>query len=175
MRSIARCRAVPYSQARALFGGRSAHSTTAAAKASCRASSARSKSPKERNQRGQQVSPLGTAQAIEIGHAKIISGRTSIEPWRAPGIFGGDADGFVEVRGFHEVEAAELFLGLRERPVGGQALALSHAHGGGGVRGLERVATEDGAREFLTERAVFGHFILIVARFPALFLLVDQQ
>src|SRR6266487_5828520 len=51
---------------------------------------------------------------------------------------GGDC--FVEVPAVHDVEAAELLLGLGEGPVGGERLAAAHLHRGGGAGWLQRLA-----------------------------------
>src|SRR6266545_3284307 len=51
----------------------------------------------------------------------------------------------VEVLGLDDVEAAEVFLRLREGAVGGQYLAGGHAHHGGGVGFVQGAAADPGA------------------------------
>src|SRR2546428_7794953 len=75
-------------------------------------------------------------------------------------------EGGVEVLGLDDVEAAEVFLRLREGAVGGQHLAVGHAHDGGGV-GFVQAAGEDpgaGRLDLLLEHAdplhELPHFLL---------------
>src|SRR6266545_3704412 len=51
----------------------------------------------------------------------------------------------VEVLGLDDVEAAEVLLRLREGAVGGQYLAVGHAHDGGGVVFVQGAAEEPSA------------------------------
>src|SRR6266540_2915495 len=52
----------------------------------------------------------------------------------------------VEVLGLDDVEAAEVFLRLREGAVGGQYLAVGHAHDGGRIGLVQGAAEDPGAR-----------------------------
>src|SRR5213595_1231256 len=65
------------------------------------------------------------------------------------------ADRSVEVVGLDDVEAAEVFLRLREGAVGGQHLAVGHAHHGGGVGFVQAAGEDPGASrlDLLLERA----------------------
>src|SRR5215204_5883535 len=63
-----------------------------------------------------------------------------------PGDLGGPLDRLVQVLAVEDVEARELLLGLRERAVGDQALAVGHAHGRRGGDRLEPLAGAEHAR-----------------------------
>src|SRR5215217_3030652 len=70
-------------------------------------------------------------------------GRAAVEvPRRALG----PLPGVVEIAHLEEDEAAELLLGLHERPVGDMAPAALHAHGRGRLRALEPLAGQKDAR-----------------------------
>ena len=86
-------------------------------------------------------------------------GLTSIEPCRAPGIFDRDLDRLVEVLAVDQVEAADLLLGLRERAVGGEDLAVADPHGGGVGGGPQPLAALEHAppAHLLAEGHVLGH------------------
>ena len=79
-------------------------------------------------------------------------GLTSIDPVGGPGNLGRDLDGLVEVLAVDQVEAAHLLLGLRERPIRRQGLAVPDPHGGGvGRRPQTLAALQD---------APFAHLVL---------------
>src|ERR1700686_1306235 len=65
----------------------------------------------------------------------------------------GDGKGRIEILGLDQIIAAELLAGFRERAVGGERLAVAHAHGGRGggwlqaVAGLEIAALDDAFRK----------------------------
>src|SRR5207237_9512486 len=91
-----------------------------------------------------------------------------------------DRDRLVAVLRLDEVIATELLLGLRERPVGGEGLAVAHADGGRGRGALQPLAAEEVAApldrfgegaELLQERA---HLLLRALR-PLRLVAVDQQ
>src|SRR4029453_9451285 len=93
---------------------------------------------------------------------------------------GRDLDSLVQVLCLDHVEAAELLLGLGERPVGGQRLAVAHPHGGsrGGrlqrLAGLVDAAVDDvlGEGHVLLELGLRGLLGLVG---PVLLAGVDQQ
>src|SRR6187455_2541376 len=66
-----------------------------------------------------------------------------------------DLDGFVEIARVDEIEARELLLGFGERPVGHAELAIAHAHGGGGMYGVERLCGDEVPAG--TQRVAAGH------------------
>src|SRR5256885_2068079 len=155
MRSIARLRAVVTSHAPGLRGLPSRGQRSAAtANASCAASSARSKSPRK-PMRVARTRPHSSRKTCSIS-ALALHDRPYL--YGAPGARRGNARGQldrgVEVVGLVEVVAAELLLGLGERAVGGQRLAVLDAHGGRGRRGLQLVAAHH-ARG-LRDRHVLG-------------------
>src|ERR1700728_224289 len=78
------------------------------------------------------------------------------------------------VRRLHQIVAAELLFGFRERAISGQRLAISKAHGLCFGRGLQGVSALDGAGVLLAERLVFLHLAGIETRSKTLFILVDQ-
>src|SRR5215217_9628999 len=93
---------------------------------------------------------------------------------------GRDLDGLVQVLGLDNVEAAELLLGLGERPVGAEGLALAHPDGGGGGGRLERLAglVDAAVDDVLCERHVvleLGLSLLLALARPVLLAGVDQQ
>jgi len=61
----------------------------------------------------------------------------------ASGNAGGDIDGFIEVPGVNQKEAAELLAGFGKGAVSYQALTIVEAKAGGGRGGLERGRTEE--------------------------------
>src|SRR5256886_3086958 len=155
MWSIARLRAVVTSHAPGLRGVPSRGQRSAAtANASCAASSARSKSPRK-PMRVARTRPHSSRKTCSIS-ALALHDRPYL--YGAPGARRGNARGQldrgVEVVGLVEVVAAELLLGLGERAVGGQRLAVLDAHGGGRRRGLQLVAAHH-ARG-LRDRHVLG-------------------
>ena len=111
--------------------------SAAIAKASCAASSARSKSPRK---------PISAARTRPHWSRKTCSrtattstiGRTSIAPLqtgrRDPR---GQLDRGVEVVGLEQEVAADRLLDLGERAVGGQRLAVLHAHRGRRLEGAD--------------------------------------
>jgi len=80
-----------------------------------------------------------------------MTGRTSTEPNRAPGILAAHSIASSRLSHSSRVEAAELLLRLCERPVGEHALAVAHAHGCGRGGGLKALASEDAVRGLLAE------------------------
>src|SRR5215218_3216784 len=160
-RSMARLRAVVVIQPPGL-GGRPSpgHLRRAMANASCTASSATSMSAKtriraatDRPDSSRKIRP--TAASSSSGAAatsRPLSGpgcireRTDLD-WRLDG--SGDlrrpGKRVVEVLGLDDVEAAEVFLRLREGAIGGQHLALRHAHDGGRIGFVETAGEHPGA------------------------------
>src|SRR5438445_6544913 len=157
-RSMARLRAVVVIQPPGLGGRPSAgHLRKATANASCTASSATSMSPKtriraatDRPDSSRKIRPtsapssLGAASmSCSLSGPGYVSERADLDRLRdccgglrRPGERG------VEVIGLDDVEAAEVFLRLREGAVGGQHLAVGQAHDRGGV-GFVQAAGED--------------------------------
>src|SRR5436190_10970554 len=196
-RSIALLRATLTSQARGLDGrSLSAQRSSATAKASCRASSARSKSPTRRIRvaiarpaSSRNIfsispgviclaawSPGMTASPSVIDHDRPDLDRTRLGAGNA----GGNAKRRVEILGFDQIVAAELLARLREWAIRGQHFAVADPHGGRGrrrlqaVAGLEMAALNDG----LGERAVVRHHLLPIgsAHFAEFgFVPIDQQ
>ena len=84
------------------------------------------------------------------------TGRTSIEPISAAGIFAAYVQRLVDVLALEDVVAAELLLRLRERPVGDERLAVADADGRRGGGRLEPVGGHELAAvaDLLRERAV---------------------
>src|SRR6266511_1278229 len=159
--SIARWRAVVVIQPPGL-GGRPAagHLRRATANASCTASSAMSMSPKiriraatDRPDSSRKIRPISASSSLSAAStSRMLSGlghfpeRTDLDrrvddisDLRRPGERG------VEVLGLDDVEAAEVFLRLREWAVGGQHLALGHAHDSGCVGFVQAPAEDPGA------------------------------
>src|SRR5438552_3629421 len=157
-RSMARLRAVVVIQPPGLGGSPSpGHLRSATANASCTASSARSMSPKtriraatDRPDSSRKMRP--TSASSTLGGASTsctLSARGCLpegpdldRPLHAVGGLRRPRERRVEVLGLDDVEAAEVFLRLREGAVGGQHLAVGHAHDGGGV-GFVQAAGED--------------------------------
>src|SRR6266511_2753416 len=158
-RSMARLRAVVVIQPPGLGGSPSpGHLRKATANASCTASSATSMSPKtpirastERPDSSRKIRPTSAASSLaEASTSRTASGRKVPErtdldrrvdrsgDLRRPGERG------VEIFGLDDVEAAEVFLRLRKRAVGGQHLAVGHAHDGGGVGFVQTAGEEPG-------------------------------
>src|SRR5256714_4574128 len=75
----------------------------------------------------------------------------------------GDGDGLVQIGRLDQVVAAQLLLRLGEGAVGSQALAVAHAHRGGRVGRLQRVAAFDLSGELLPEGAVLGELRLLIS------------
>src|SRR5712691_5106361 len=148
-RSMARLRAVVVIHAPGL-GGRPSpvHLRRATANASCTASSATSMSPKtriraatDRPDSSRKIRPTSASSSFRAASTSptlsglgYVSERADLD-WlrdccgglRRPGERG------VEVFGLDDVEAAQVFLRLREGTVGGQHLAVGHACDRGGV------------------------------------------
>ena len=135
-RSIARLRAAVVSHAPGLRGTPSRrHVSRASAKASCAHSSATSQSPVTRmsvattrphSSRKAAATAASTSALTSPRSAAPRSSRT-----RAPGILRRDLDRLVEVLAVDDEVAADLLLGLGERTVGGERLAVADAHGRG--------------------------------------------
>src|SRR6266702_3993593 len=154
-RSMARLRAVVVIQPPGL-GGRPSpgHLLNATANASCTASSARSISPKtliraatDRPDSSRKIRPTSAASSVGALSRTLSSledpERTDLD--RVPdgrGRLRRPGERSIEVLGLDDVEAAEVFLGLREGSVGGQHLTAGHSHDGGGV-GFVQGAGED--------------------------------
>src|SRR6266581_8246120 len=179
-RSMARLRAVVVIQPPGL-GGRPSpgHLDAAMANASCTASSATSMSPKariraatdrpdsSRKMRPTSASPgLGAAPVPPMPSGPMPSGpglvleRADLDrsPDDGAGL-GRPGECCVEVLSGDDVEAAEVFPRLRERPVGRQHLAAGHAHDGGGA-GFVQPAAEDPRARRLHLR-LQGHDLLV--------------
>src|SRR3984957_15580049 len=180
MRSIALLRATLTNNARG-FAGTSDESqrSSAAAKASWSASSARSKSPTRR---------ISVASARPVSSRNIFSiladgityescpAGSRLNQFRridhdrpnldrsvlGAGNSSRDRNRRIEVLGFDQIVAAELLAGFGKRAVGGQNLALAHPHRGRrrrrlqSVAGLEMAALDNGLRK----RAVIGRHLL---------------
>src|SRR5271156_1293920 len=167
MRSIPLLRPVRISHARGFLGRPwRGHCSSAAAKASCRASSARSKSPRRR------ISVARTRPASSVNKASTMSSKGAA-PIRSESGFAEDPDRpnldapvlrtwnfrayrerLVEVFGFHQIVAAELLTRLGEGTVGDQRLSIAHPDGGchrnrsQPVSGLELPCLHDRFGEF---------------------------
>src|SRR4051812_7420982 len=139
-------RAVVVTQAAALWGMPSAgQCSTAAMNASCRASSARSKSPKmrmsvarmrpysSRNTRST-VCAAGPSRTCPTVSLPFPDGPHLDRAIRGVRDLAGPLDGLVEVVAFEDEQAAELLAGLGERTVRDQRLAVAHADRGGAGR-----------------------------------------
>src|SRR5947209_7307972 len=172
MRSITLWRATLTSQARGLSGiAVCDHCVSAAANASCIASSAYSKSPTRRirvaSTRPASARNTASVRLVLIGIGTIAGSRLAHHPdWphldRAVAgarTLGRDRGRLVEVLGLDHVEAAELLAGLGERAVGCHGLAVADANGGRArhraqaLTALEIAVLDDA----LGEAAVFGH------------------
>src|SRR3989454_8055747 len=157
-RSMARLRAVVVIQPPGLGGSPpTGHLRRATANASCTASSATSMSPKtriraatDRPDSSRKIWPtsapssLGAASmSCSLSGLGYVSERADLDRLRDGG--GGlrrPGERGVEVLGLDDVEAAQVFLRLREGTVGGQHLAVGHAHDRCGV-GLGQGAAEE--------------------------------
>ena len=77
--------------------------------------------------------PAGQESLQALPRHRVIDDRSHFD--RHPAVVteeaGGNLDGLVEVARFDECVSAQLFAGFGKGPVGQQALALAHAHGGG--------------------------------------------
>src|SRR5438093_5736343 len=159
-RSMARLRAVVVIQPPGLGGSPSpGHLRRATANASCTASSATSMSPKmriraatDRPDSSRKTRPTSASSSVGAASTSpTLSGvglpeGTDLDPLHDDG--GGlrrPSECSVEVLGLDDVEAAEMFLRLREGAVGGQYLALRYAHDGGGVGFVQSAAEDPGA------------------------------
>src|SRR5208337_4096043 len=140
---------------------------SAAVKASCIASSARSKEPETR-MRPAMMRPDSrrNTDSTVLFRSSIYIRRRAVLPsfalsrhrpdgpyfntTGAAGASGGDLRGpferFVQVLAIENVVSGKLLLGLRERPVGYERLAILHANGRGAAGRLQRFsASEDSA------------------------------
>ena len=140
---MARLRAVVVIQPPGL-GGRPSpgHLRRATANASCTASSATSMSPKIADQGGHRSAGLLAEDPADLGRVEPAVRASTSRSRQASGIVPERADldraadrrgGLrrpdergVEILGLDDVEAAQVFLRLREGPVGGQHLAVGH-------------------------------------------------
>src|SRR5438876_4165144 len=188
-RSIALLRPTLTSQARGLEGGPSGQRASAMANASCRASSARSKSPTRRiSVASTRPASLRKMVSTSLGVMAYATPRSVVDPDRpdfdraVPGARNPcrDRQCRIEILGLDQVIAAKLLVGLRERPVGGEGLAVAHPHRGRRrdrlqpVAGLEIAALDDG----LGERAIFLEDLLAGRgiHFAVVgFILIDHQ
>ena len=80
------------------------------------------------DQRRDDAPVLGAEDRLERSYISQ-TGRTSIEPCSAAGIFAAYCERLVDVLALEDVVAAELLLRLRERPVGDERLAVADADG----------------------------------------------
>src|SRR5438477_10908866 len=127
------------------LGGRPSpgHLRRATANASCTASSATAMSPKwrirvatDRPDSSRKIRPISASSSLSAASTSrtpsglaCIRERTDLD--RRPndgGGFRGPGERGVDVLGLDDVEAAQVFLRLSERAVGGQHLALRYAH-----------------------------------------------
>src|SRR5579871_3066645 len=124
MRSIALLRATLTSHARGLDGNSAAgQRSSAAAKASCKASSARSKSPTRRisvasarpasSRNTFSISTGGILSSVVVDHHGANLDRTAL----GAGNSRSNSNRGVEILGLDQVIAAELLAGFGERPV----------------------------------------------------------
>src|SRR3989442_15813162 len=160
-RSMARLRAVVVIQPPGL-GGRPSlgHLSRATANGSCTASSATSMSPKtriraatDRPDSSRKIRPtsapssLGAASPSRtLSGLGYVSERADLDRLRdCCGGLRRPSERGVEVVGLDDVEAAQVFLRLRKRAVGGQHLVLGHAYDRGGVWIMQGTAEEPGA------------------------------
>src|SRR5713226_4824154 len=160
-RSMARLRAVVVIQPPGLGGRPSrAHVRRATANASCTASSARSMSPKARTRAAidrpdssrkiwptAASSSLGTASmSCSVSALRYVSERPDLDRLRdCCGGLRRPGERCVEVVGLDDVKAAKVFLRLREWAVGGQHLAVGHAHDRCGVGFVQGAAEKPSA------------------------------
>src|SRR5215207_687878 len=167
---------------------------TATRKASWTASSARSKSPRtrmrvatacpdsSRNTRSTsaRVSAATLTPRLSGRHVHLHDRPDLDRPAADVGDPGGDLDRLVQVLGLDDVEAAELLLGLGERPVGAEGRAVAHPHGGGRRGRLQRLAglVDAAVDDVLGEGHVLlelGLGLLLALAGPVLLAGVDQQ
>src|SRR5216683_3979542 len=160
-RSMARLRAVVVIQPPGLGGRPSrAHVRRATANASWTSSSARSMSPKariraaiDRPDSSRKIRPTAASSRRELALMSsslsglgYVSERADLDRLRDCG--GGlrrPGEGGVEVVGLDDVEAAQMFLRFGEGAVGGQYLAVGHAHDRCGLGFVQGAAKEPGA------------------------------
>src|SRR5882757_11460864 len=174
-RSMARLRAVVVIQPPGL-GGRpsSGHLDAAMANASCTASSATSMSPKtriraatDRPDSSRKIRPTSASPGLGAARVpRMPSGPGFVPEWanldRSPddgARLGRPAERGIEILGGDDVEAAEVFPRLRERPVGRQHLAAGHAHDGGGAGFVQSAAEDPRARRL--HLRLQGHDLLV--------------
>ena len=174
-RSSARLRAVVVSQAPGVRGMPSrGQRSSARAKASCAHSSARSQSPRHPDQGRDDATPLraerGGDRGLDAagrggGHISQIGPHFDRARCRA-GDLRRDLDRFVEILGLDQVEAADLLLGLRERTVGGDDLAVADLHGRGVAGRAQTLAAlqDSPLGHLLAELHVAGELRLALGR-----------
>ncbi len=88
------------------------------------------------------------------------------------------SDRLVEVGRLDQIIAPQLFLRLRERTIGDHLLTVAHAHGGGGGRRHQGLATDDAVADFFSERIIGRHdrrVFFLSRRGVFGFVRVDQQ
>src|ERR1700751_1114177 len=192
MRSIALLRATLTSQARGLDGGSAAgQCSSATAKASCRTSSARSKSPTRRISVASAL-PASSRKIFSISldcifcrHCGCLIPVSSFERsgMRASplvvvdhdrpnldrtGLGAGnsrrDANRGVEILGLDQIITTELFARFGKWAIGREDLAIAYAHGCCGRRRLQSVARLEVAAldDGLGERTIVRHHLLAV-------------
>src|SRR6266705_1385015 len=174
-RSMARLRAVVVIQPPGLGGRPSpSHLPRAMTNASCTASSATSMSPKtriraatDRPDSSRKIRPTwaspGLGAALAPGTPsgpEFVPERANLDRSPDDGTrLGRPDERCVEILSGDDVEAAEVFPRLRERPVGREHLAAGHAHDGGGA-GFVQPATKDPRARRLHLR-LQGHDLLV--------------
>ena len=74
----------------------------------------------------------------DVDHFREVRSRTDFErPGFHARVFGHDLDGVIQVAGFEDEDAADLFLRFRVRAVGDGNLAVRPSQGCGGFRALQ--------------------------------------
>src|SRR5213593_1019285 len=184
--SIALCRAVDTSQATGFAGVPApGHRSIAVANASWSASSATSKSPSRR----MRVARIRPCSARKISSRRMAAwwksystGRQRARDrllWRAhpngphldrvapaqQRVAGRDRERLVEVLDFDDAVAAQLLLGLGERAIGRDRLAVLQPHGRGGAGQVQRIA---GLKDAVPSEALAELDSLVVDRLPFL-------
>src|SRR3984957_14672939 len=143
--------------------------TTAAAKASCMASSARSNEGEMRMRPAIMRPDSLRKTASTVARWSCIHRRTLGKfadgpnldvsgPTRAGcGYFSGQGQGFVQILTLENVVSGPLLFGFRKWPVSDQRLAILHANGGGRSAGLKRIGcTKDAALQGLIHDNLVG-------------------
>src|SRR2546425_228191 len=160
-RSMARLRAVVVIQPPGLGGSPSpGHLRSATANASCTASSATSMSPKtriraatDRPDSSRKIRPTSAPSSLGAASTSptlsgfgYVSERADLDRLRdCCGGLRRPSERGVEVFGLDDVEAAQVFLRLRKGAVGGQHLAVGHAHDRCGVGFVQGAAEKPSA------------------------------